>query len=429
VGFGLRGDRLTVPAGPDDRAALTELLACLLRFGELMLRAGNAAFRVREWMGALARAMGIESLAVHVTLGGMTATAWRGAEHVTLANEIAPVGINAWRIGALERLARTAEAGVSARAVGARLAAIEAEPPIHSLALVAVAMGGASGAFSYLNGGGPSELLASVIAGGIGQAARSLLFRRRLNQYAVTAVCAVVASGIYCLIMAALGAAGIAVPVHAAGFISSVLFLVPGFPLVAALLDLLQHQTTAGIARLAYSAVVVVAGAFALSLVAAAAGLTAQAPPPLKLDAATATLLRAVASMVGGCAFAILYNSSRRTVLVVGGLSLIGNGLRLSLHDRGLSLALATFVGALAVALLVSAVRHRLHEPRIALTVPSIIIMTPGIYLFQTVVLLGEGDALAGLRTAVLGGFVIGGMALGLAAGRFVTDRASLIEA
>ncbi len=43
-----------------------------MRFGALMLRAGNAAFRVRQWMGTIAHAMGIDALAVHVVLGGMT---------------------------------------------------------------------------------------------------------------------------------------------------------------------------------------------------------------------------------------------------------------------------------------------------------------------------------------------------------------------
>ena len=63
---------------------------------------------------------------------------------------------------------------------------------------------------------------------------------------AVTAVCAVIASGLYCLIMLAFAGVGLAVPRHAAGFISSALFLVPGFPLVGGLLDLLQHQTIGG---------------------------------------------------------------------------------------------------------------------------------------------------------------------------------------
>src|SRR4029434_5587209 len=66
---------------------------------------------------------------------------------------------------------------------------------------------------------------------------------------------------------------------HAVGFISSALFLVPGFPLVAALLDLVQHQTTAGIARLFYGVLLTLAAAFGLSIVAALARL---APAPAR---------------------------------------------------------------------------------------------------------------------------------------------------
>ena len=94
------------------------------------------------------------------------ATARRGGEQATLASESAPLGINVWRIGALERRARTAESGVSARSVAAGLDVIEAEPPLHSLALVAATVGVASGAFSYIDGGGPLEVLASLIGGG-----------------------------------------------------------------------------------------------------------------------------------------------------------------------------------------------------------------------------------------------------------------------
>jgi uncharacterized membrane protein YjjP (DUF1212 family) len=412
----------------DNEAATACALNCVLRFGELMLRAGTTAFRVREGMGRIARAMGIEALAVHLMLGGMTVTGRSGDAQVTLAREIAPLGINASRIEALERLARTAELGVAPLTVAARLDAIEIEPPVHSLALVVAAVGAASGASAFLSGGGPLVILASLIGSAVGQALRLLLLGRRLNQYAVTAVCSAIASGVYCLIAAALSGAGFAVPDHAAGFISSVLFLVPGFSLVAALLDLVQHQTAAGISRLAYGGLVLVSAAFGLSLVAAVAGLSVQTSPPPPLSEVETLLLRALASVVGACGFAILFNSSWRTVLAVGGLALVGNELRLALCDAGVTLALATFVGALTVGLLASLVRHHLHEPRIALTVPGITIMVPGTYAFQTVVLFNQGDALAGLRTAVLGGFVVGAMAAGLACARFVSEPSSLVE-
>lgn len=412
----------------DVPADLTHTLDSLLRFGAMMLRAGDTAFRVRQWMGVLARGIGLEALAVHITLGGMTATARRGSEHVTLAEEIAPPGINAWRLGALERLARETTPGMAPRELEARLATIAAEPPLCPIAVTAAAVGAASGAFSYLNGGGPFEVIAAVVGGGIGQWLRSLLFRRRLNQYAVTALCAVIASGLYCSIMAAFAGVGFGVPRHAAGFISSALFLVPGFPLVAGLLDLLQHQTGAGVTRLAYGATLLLSAAFGLSLVAAAAGLSPASPPPLLVGELPTLLLRALTSAAGGCGFAILYNSAPRTVLAVGGLALVGNELRLALHDAGMALPPATFVGSLAVGLLATLARHRLHAPRIALTVPGIIIMVPGTYAFQTIVLFEQGDMLGALQAASLGGFVVGAMALGLAAARFVSERGWLIE-
>ena len=264
-----------------------------------------------------------------------------------------------------------AEAGISPAGLSARLDAIEAVPGIHSLLTTALGVAAASGAFSYVNGGGPVEVLGSMVAGGIGQTLRSLMLRRHLNQYAVTAICAVLATSIFCVILELIRAAGFPTPGHAAGFISSALFLVPGFPLVAALLDMLQHQVNASLSRLAYGVGVLMAAAFGLSLVAAVAGLTTEPPPPLETGEAVTLLLRAIASFAGGCGFAILYNSSWRTVLAVGCLAIVGNEIRLALFDAGMALAPATLFGALAVGLLGSVIRPRLHEPRMALTVPA----------------------------------------------------------
>ena len=54
---------------------------------------------------------------------------------------------------------------------------------------------------------------------------------------------------------------------------------------------------------------------------------------------------------------------------------------------------------------------------------PGIIIMVPGTYAFQTIVLFNQGSVLEALRAATLGGFVVGAMALGLAAARFISQR------
>ncbi|MDP2376082.1 threonine/serine exporter ThrE family protein [Reyranella sp.] len=405
-----------------------ETLDVLLRFGRLMLQAGDTAFRVRESMGALAGRLGIENLAAQIALNGIAASARRGDDLVTITCEIGPPGINAWRIAALERLARKDEAGLTARRLAEELDAIEAVPALRSIATVAVAIGLASGAFSYLNGGDMLGTVMAVVAGGLGQSLRALLLRHRGNQYAVTALVTVVTAGLYCIGIATLGASGFG-PGHAAGFIFSVLFLVPGFPLVASLLDAVQHQPIAALSRLFYATMILLAAAIGLSAVAAIAGLAATVAPAAPPGLEPLTLaLRALASLLAGFGFAALYNSSTRVVLAVGVLSLLGNELRLALHDLGMPLPPATFLGALLVGLLASLVEARLHEPRIAVTVPSIIIMTPGLFAFQTIVMLNQGQVLTALQAGANFCFVVGAMAMGLATARFMTERRWLAE-
>ena len=182
-------------------ADLSATLDVLLRFGGLMLRAGDTAFRVREAMARLAGNMGIENLSLQVTLDAMSATIRRQGETATLTCDVGAPGINAARIGALERLAEASTPGLTPDALGQALDRIERGSPLHALPTVAIAIGLASGAFSYLNGGDLLATGAAVVAGAVGQAGRGLMFRHQLNQYAVTAVCAVIASGLYCLIV------------------------------------------------------------------------------------------------------------------------------------------------------------------------------------------------------------------------------------
>ena len=413
---------------PVDPEAATDALPVLLRFGSMMLRAGDTAFRVRQAMDQLAPRLGLERLALHIALGSITATAWQHGRATTLATEIAPPGIDAARITALETLARGSRDPLTPAALAADLDRLDAAKPLHSVATVAVAIGLASAAFSYLNGGDLLGTLAAMAAGAAGQTTRALLFRRRLNQYAVSAFAAFLASGLYCLIVFAVAGHDFSTA-HAVGFISAALFLVPGFPLIAALLDLVQHQITAGIARFFYALMILLAAGFGLSVVAEMANLPVVPPPPPGHGIEAMSLVwRALASFAGGCGFALLYNSRLATVLAVGLLSLAGNELRLALHDLGMSLPAATFLGALTVGLLASVARARLHDPRIALTVPGIIIMTPGIYAFRTIVLLNQGDVLAAVEAGAVCSFVIGAMALGLATARFVTERQWIVE-
>jgi uncharacterized membrane protein YjjP (DUF1212 family) len=407
-------------------ATLADALEALLRFGALMLRSGESAFRVRDEMHLLAPRLGIPAFDMLITVTTFTATARREGEHVTLMHHVGPLGINAARLAALERLVHDDTTALVSETLHKKLDAIEATPPLHSAVTVALAIGLASGAFAWLNGGNLAAVLAAVAAGALGQWVRLKLLQHHLNQYAVTAFCGVVAGTLYCTAAALLARAGLA-PGHGIGVIAAGLFLIPGFPLVAAMLDLLQHQIPAALVRLAYGTTLVLAAAFGLGVVVTVMGFTPPPPEPASHDPLR-FLLRGVATFAGGCGFAILYNSGWRTVLTVGALALVGNELRLVLQDEGFAQAAATLFGVLAVGLLASLAQPRLQGPRIALTVPGIIIMVPGAAAFQSIALFARGDALGGLQSAVTVGFVVGAMALGLAMARFASERKWLFE-
>src|SRR3954451_15411234 len=90
----------TAPATARDGAE------ALLRFGALMMRAGNTAFQTRERMAVLGQRMGLDFEAVALSLDHITISVRRGDERATLVQEVGPPGVNATRIDALEQLSR-----------------------------------------------------------------------------------------------------------------------------------------------------------------------------------------------------------------------------------------------------------------------------------------------------------------------------------
>lgn len=402
---------------------LDDDLRVVMRLGVALLRSGTTNYRVTQTMNRLAAKLGVEALETHVTLNGVIATATRGGRTVTLLRENALMGVNADRLAALRRLTAEIAPGTTAAAIDARLDAIERTAPLHHPAVTAIAVGFACAGFASLNGGGLATCCVAGASAAVGQALRTLLLRHHLNQLVVTAICAAIASGVYWAIARAPWWANALKPDDAAGFISSVLFVIPGFPLVTALLDLIRLHFSSGLTRIGYAFMLLLAGSAGLGLVSGLAGLAPVAPSSGG-GPATATLVHAVASVIGGVGFAVLYNSNWKAALTVGGLALVGNFARLALHDAGMGLAAATCLGALVVGLAATWVVRRVDLPRIALTVPGVIVMIPGLPVYDTMTLFTRGEVIPALAIGVQAAFVIGAMAMGLSLARILTDKA-----
>lgn len=400
-----------------------DALEVLTQFAAAMVRAGNTAVRARELMELMASKLGLGTIAVSLSLDSVTVHASRSGQPTTLTRMLGPPGVNAWRIGQLEQLARSVEAGASPDAIAARLKDIESAAPQYSRLQVAIAIGLASGSFAFLNSVGLPEIIAATIGGIVGHLLRATLAHRGHNQYGVAALTAITASATYVAIIALARALGFEIAGYSTGFIASVLFLIPGFPLIAAIFDLLQYQTVAALSRFAYGLMLLLAVAFGLSVVIGVTGVDVVRSPAVEIPYAAKLVLRCVASFAAACGFAISFNSPRQAVLAAGLFALVANDMRLFLVDAGMMLAPAAFLAALLIGVLAMLLSRRSDIPPLATAVAPIVIMIPGAYAFQMIAFFNQGRVLEALQATALLAFVVGALAIGLATARLMVGR------
>jgi uncharacterized membrane protein YjjB (DUF3815 family) len=142
-----------------------------------------------------------------------------------------------------------------------------------------------------------------------------------------------------------------------------------------------------------------------------------------ELSPVVQTLLRLVTSFAGVYGFSQMFNSPRKMAVYAGCIGMIANTLRLVLVDyASVPAGAAAFAGALVAGLLASLVKTRVGLPRIALTVPSIVIMVPGMYMYRGIFNLGVGTMEDGLSWIIRAVLIVMALPLGLAVARLLTD-------
>ena len=85
-----------------------------------------------------------------------------------------------------------------------------------------------------------------------------------------------------------------------------------------------------------------------------------------------------------------MFNSPRKLAATAGCIGAVANTLRLEMVDlANMPPAAAAFIGALVAGILASMIKNVAGFPRISVTVPSIVIMVPGLYLYRAIYNLG----------------------------------------
>lgn len=395
----------------------------VLRVGRLLLASGSGSYRVKISMNQVAHAVGLTSVESQVTVSDIIATSHRGSIFRTQITHADKIGVNAYRIAQLERLCSALEPGTSVAEVNARLDEIERQPLLYGPFANAVFTALACSAFAFLNNGGPVEVLVVFLGAALGQFSRRFMLHRGYNQLGVTMLAAAVASFVYLGIVNVLFWTGAVSSIHESGYVSAVLFLVPGFPLITAALDLSRLDFSAGVSRLTYALMIMMSAALSVWAVSAVMGLTPEPAAPLALHPALELALRLAASAVGVLGFAVLFNSSWRVVFAAAGIGMIANVARLELLDAGVVAQGAACVAGLIVGVLANIVAPRLNVPRLTMCVPAVVIMVPGAAAYRAVYFLNTGETIDALAYGVQACFVIIALAIGLTVARTVTDR------
>lgn len=388
-----------------------------------MLAAGTGSRRVVEAMRSVGHALDLDDIQSRVSLTEIVLTVHRRGITRTQTAEIPSPGVNADQVAALQEFSRTLPAHVTVAEVEEGLDAILRRPKQWPVYAAPIGAGIGCAAFAFLNNGGVVEIGAVFVAAALGQLLRRALHHRHLNQIAMVFLAAVL-SGVIFL--------AVTVPVHAAapglvgplevGLFSSILFLVPGFPLITAALDLARLDLAAGISRFTYAALLTFAAGFGIWVVADFAGM----PPQTTVLAPTASLAlvlaQMLASFLGVAGFCTIFNSPPRVALVAGFIALVANPTRLVLVDQGWPAQNAAAVSTLLVGLLAWLFGRSAHLPRIILSVPTVVIMIPGVAAFRCLVLLNDGRLLESMEVGVGAMITVVGMVIGLVAARMLTD-------
>lgn len=395
----------------------------VLRLGAMIMAAGTGGYRVIRAMKRAARALGFDRVEAVISVNNITCSFHKGELFRTIVVNRDNPAVDASRIEALENLSHHMGSSYTAEELHRELDQIEQRVgkrwPVWVQALAA---GLACSGFAVLNHYPFLEAVVVALAAAVGQIVRHLCARRHLNQLGTTAMAAVVASLMYLFMAKGLAMVGIIdSPTFTTGYVASVLFLIPGFPLFSSLLDLSRFDLFSGLSRLCYATTVICTATMAATAVSLITGLQ-----PLPPDPATPNLLWYLeatgATIVGIAGFAILFNSSRRMAITATLIGTVANMVRLVCAEAGLQPQFAAFIGALVVGLLGALLTKRISIPRITITVPASVVMIPGTAIYRTVYYLNSGDIDSGVGTAASASLSIIAIGAGLVVARMLTD-------
>ena len=383
---------------PVTQASLTEKASIIGRVGIMLLSCGTGAWRVRSSMNTLAEVMGITCTA-DIGLMSIEYTCFDGQDGFTQSLCLTNTGVNTSKLNRLENFIREFEIDgkeMSGEELHSLLDDIERIHGLYSPIALGFAAALACCGFTFLLGGGLVEMFCAFVGAGFGN-----FLRCNATKHHFPLFLSIVSSvSLACLVYAGflkIGEMlwGISIQ-HEAGYICAMIFIIPGFPFITSGIDLAKLDMRSGMERLMYALIIIQVATMAAWIMALLLHLKPVDFIKMSMPVEMWILLRLIASFCGVFGFSVMFNSPIRLAATAALIGAVANTLRLELVDlAGMPPAVTAFIGALTAGLLASLIKNKAGYPRISLTVPSIVIMVPGLYLYRGIYNLCSGGRLS----------------------------------
>lgn len=410
---------------PAGEANLVERAAIVGRIGIMMLSCGTGAWRVRDSMNIVARKLKM-TCSADIGLVSLEYTCMDAHHSYTQAISLPSTGVNTSKLSEMERFIEEFKKRGDEMTIGEihhELEKIAHRRGNYSPIQVGLAAALACSCFVFLLGGGPVEMLCCFFGAGLGNYVRRKMIDHHITLFACVSVGVAVACLFYLFAFMGMQWLFHVSPRHETGYIGAMLFIIPGFPFITSGLDISKLDMRSGLERMAYAIAIIVVATLVGWIVAMAVklrpgNLAAWPMSPLPL-----LFFRILTSFGGVFGFSLMFNSTPKMATTAGIIGAIANTLRLELIDwTGIPAGACAFLGALVAGLLASVAKRKIHYPQISITVPSIVIMVPGLYMYQAMYNMGLASISVGALWITKALLIVVFLPLGLIAARIITD-------
>ncbi|MGE4557126.1 MAG: threonine/serine exporter family protein [Desulfovibrionaceae bacterium] len=225
------------------KTTLESVMTPAIRAGAIMFGSGAEIDKVQRAITSMISGSGAEDLHILVAHNALMASITRDNKILTQVHRIDGHGVDFNKVAAVYQLAREVHSGAcDPEDLHDRVEAIQSKGPLYSKSVVAGAVAAACGAFAVIFGGGPMAFLATAVAAFIGAHVRFLLASMRYNVVLIFAASAFAAT-LAATFLSSLTVHGDIVQT------ASVLYLIPGVPLIDSFEELIRGYLTVGLTR------------------------------------------------------------------------------------------------------------------------------------------------------------------------------------